>query len=524
MATKEEYRKINCPSCGAPLSPSEETSARCPYCGTVLEKLEPEISSAIVVELRPEVVKTAGSRLLAVVVVAVAMVLVAAGVVLALVLSRVGGTGGGTVPEPMRRSVRGEPIPLPSDRTGPADLLLFTYDIPSSQTFWTYLDGAAPAWRWDSPPLTSNADDVRPVIRGDSVYLVDETRLYALNLADGSVRWQTTLSDKVLNICRDCLQVVGDYVIVLTNDGHLHGLEIPSGRPAWEVVLNETPRQLWQVGGKIAVMDKEAPGDYRSMYMQLRDPTTGQMVQHLQGVCPRDHGEDVLPIYDPIILLAPGGKDVYFFYSGFPGCAQRWDVENARLVWQTAAQEENYYSDLNRQPIWTEQAIYGAYEGQLMAFDTATGERRILMDDPNYELAPVAESGGVLIVLAERTRGSTRYELWGVAVGTSERRWQRLFEGEEPLEEPGAWAGSALSWHLTPRGLMVLHMQQEPRRFVLETIDPQTGATSGQAQIDLADDTWPWEAAAWTNDYLWVTTIKLYALDLGSGELLWKWP
>ncbi|MFN3742559.1 MAG: hypothetical protein ACK4VW_07820, partial [Anaerolineales bacterium] len=57
--------------------------------------------------------------------------------------------------------------------------------------------------------------------------------------------------------------------------------------------------------------------------------------------------------------------------------------------------------------------------------------RRILIDDPNYELAPVAESGGTLIVLAERTRGSTRYELWGVAVSTGERRWQRLFEGEE---------------------------------------------------------------------------------------------
>lgn len=524
MAAREEYRKINCPSCGAPLSPSEEVLARCPYCGTVLEKLEPETATTIVVDLRPKVRGAVRSRTIGIVIAAVVMVLIATCIVVALVLSRVGGPEGGGVHAPMRRSVRYEPIPLPSDRTGPADLLLFTYDVPSDQTFWTYLDGVTPAWRWDSPPLTGSASDVRLLVSGASVYLVDETRLYALNLADGSVRWQTNLSDKVLNVCRDCLQVVGDYVIVLTNDGHLHGLEGPSGRPAWGVVLNETPRQLWQVGGKIAVMDKEAPEDYRSMYMQLRDPTTGQMVQHLQGVCPRDHSEDVLPIYDPIILLAPEGKDVYFFYSGFPGCAQRWDVENARLVWQTVAQEGDYYSGLNRQPIWTEQAIYGAYEGRLMAFDTATGERRILMDDPNYELAPVAESGGTLIVLAERTRGSTRYELWGVAAATGERRWQRLFEGEEPLDKPGAWAGNALSWHLTPRGLMVLHMQKEPRRFVLETIDPQTGATSGQAQIDLGDDAWPWSASVWTNDYVWVTTTTLYALDLATGQLLWKWP
>ena len=65
------------------------------------------------------------------------------------------------------------------------------------------------------------------------------------------------MSDQVSHICQDCLQIIGDWVVALTDDGVLNGIDTQNGDLAWSVRLNETPRQLMNLNGKAGVLDKE---------------------------------------------------------------------------------------------------------------------------------------------------------------------------------------------------------------------------------------------------------------------------
>ena len=522
MAT-DKARTNNCPTCGGPLPPFAGAPANCPFCGAVVERPAAEKPPPRFVETYTVPAAPAARRRGCVnpVAILLAIVLLVGGVLFFLLLPGRGSAPGVIVS--LSRSVWGQVIPVPADRPGPADLLVFTFDSKSSERYLTYLDGTRPAWMWDSPPVDiSKVYRTGVVVRNQKVYLADGTRLWALDQGSGQVAWQASLSDSIISICEGCVRVAGGYVIALSQDGVLQAFEAESGRPAWSVRLNETPRNLWVVNDQVAVVDYEKPNDVYSIVFQLRDPATGEVVQAFAGYCQREYRRSYLRIYDPDVVLDPAGQSIYLLHGSIPGCIQRWNLATGALDWQVWA-EDHSLDRFTAPPLLAGGRIYASYSGRVIAIDGEQGTVDLLLDEVDYELQLQGEQEGTLVVLAQRQRGSTRYELWGVNADSGHVRWRYIPQDEVPIEGPGSSsADKVLAWHLTREGLVVLHLNAEPPTLVVGTIDLRTGQETVLGTAGLDDDYWA--GLSWSDTAAWLTIRKVYTIDLGSGKVVGTWP
>src|SRR5512136_3040534 len=133
--SQEELHTINCPTCGGPIPPFTGSQTRCPFCGATVERPKPE-KPAVQVMVAPisrASAPRAGSSRSCLLVVGLAVLLLVAGVVLFLFIPSKG-------PAPnllvgLSRSVQSPAIPVPTDRQGPADVLVLTYDSGSDQRY-----------------------------------------------------------------------------------------------------------------------------------------------------------------------------------------------------------------------------------------------------------------------------------------------------------------------------------------------------------------------------------------------------
>lgn len=521
--TSDDVRTINCPTCGGPIPPFSGPQTRCPFCGTAVERPATAVPAIqVVTPARVPAQPAARSRGCAgpFFLIGLAVALLAVGVAFFMLLPGKSSAPGFITS--LSRSVQGSAIPVAADRQGLPDLLVFTYDSSSSERYLTYLDGANNTLRWDSPPVSTDVYAAGVVVRNQRVYLADGAVLMALDQGNGQVAWQANLSDNVVHYCENCVQVVGGYVAALSQDGVLQGFEAASGRPAWSVRLNETPRNLWAVKDMVAVLDWEMPNDSDSIVLQLRDPATGQVVQRLPGVCEEGRYEANLPIYDPNIVLDPSGGALFMFYDLLPACVQRWDLATGQVDWQLWA-EDHYFDRFNAPLRMSGGKIYGSYNGRVIAVDVEKGELDLLVDEQDYELALQGEQDGTLIVLARRQRGSARYELWGVNADSGNVPWKYIPQEEEPIEGSGGWAADkGFAWQLTREGLAVLHLNAEPPVLIVGTIDVKTGQETVLGTAGLDDDYWA--GLSWSGDTAWLTVRKVYAIDLVSGKVLSTWP
>jgi outer membrane protein assembly factor BamB len=521
MAT-DKVHSINCPTCGGPIPPFTGSQTRCPFCGTAVERPEEEkpVFRPAVPVTTPARPTTRSRGCVSPLVIGLAILLLAGGVALFLFLP-----SKGTAPDfivSMSRSVQDSAIPVPADRQGPSDLLLSTYDSSSSEHYLTYIDGANATLKWDSPPVSTDVYAGGIVVRNQRVYLVDGATLLALEQSDGKVVWQSNLSDSVAIYCEDCLQVVGGYVIALSQDGVLQAFEAESGRPAWSERLNETPRNMWAVNETVAVIDYETPNDSGSIALQLRDPATGKVVQRFPGVCQNGFREARMSIYGPNIVLDPADNALIMLFDLLPGCVERWNLATGQVDWQLLA-EDHYFDRFNAPLVLSGNRIYASYSGRVIVVDIEQGELDILADEEDYELAVQGEQGGIVIVLARRQRGSTRYELWGIDADSGHVPWKYIPQDEEPIEEAGGWAADkGFAWHLTRDGLAVLHMNAEPPTLVVGTLDLKSGQETVLGTAGLDDDYW--DGLAWSDTTAWLTIRKVYVIDLEAGKVIGNWP
>lgn len=514
MSDSEQYHKITCPSCGAPIRP-EGDQAECPFCGTVVQRSEPSVPF-----VRVEVGRSISARP------AVRQAGLGVGVIVAIALSllALGGFIAWFSVSPQRPSarvisLRGSPFLVPVDREGPADVLAITYDVKNDSNSLTYFDSAERTARWEGPTLSEDSYRAPIAVGGSRVYVVDQAELLALSLDDGTLAWQAPLADTASSSCEGCLRFLDNYVAVLSEDGTLQAFEASTGRPAWSFRLNETPRRLHVLDGHLGAFDLADPEDWRSLSLFLWEPATGDLVRRIPVHCVEGRHTDT-PGTDVPVLVDRSGKQIYLLYGLSPGCAQKWDLDRGVLIWQITVE---YYLDQHHSTtILQGDMIYTGIAGVVLAMDTADGELRQLTAEDDYELIPLAVQENTLVVAARRTRGSERYELWGLDPTSGARRWQIILEEEDLLGNPGAWADPAWAAHLTREGLTLLHLLTEPPRLTVETIDPQTGTSLGQVTSDLDDEYW--QEAIWTNDTVWLLMRKLHAVDLSTGEVLFSWP
>ncbi len=139
----------------------------------------------------------------------------------------------------------------------------------------------------------------------------------------------------------------------------------------------------------------------------------------------------------------------------------------------------------------TSQYIYYYIEDKLVRVDKASGELQVLLTNTDYETLPLAVQGSNLLVRARVTRGSERFELWGLDAASGSRTWQIDMGKARPVEPPDELVGlvdedqSGFTWKLDENGLVLLRFEAAPNQVVVQTIDPAKGTVDQEITVPL---------------------------------------
>jgi hypothetical protein len=139
----------------------------------------------------------------------------------------------------------------------------------------------------------------------------------------------------------------------------------------------------------------------------------------------------------------------------------------------------------------------------------------------------------VAVLRALKARGSARFELWGIDIGSGERRWTLRFDDDGgPFDETGGFSGlltkddKRQSWiaHMTVAGLQIVRVATTPFRYRIETINPADGVSGGVTDVPISGDYTmisP-KLLGWQGQVAWIHFSGDYnAVDVASKKVVY---
>lgn len=385
------------------------------------------------------------------------------------------------------------------------------------------------AWKTDPLPGEGYVDDMAN--DGERLYVVVEADLLAFNLTDGSPAWKTTLPD-ILDAGDDNLVIQDGRVIVMTMDRSIQAYETTTGKEVWNRPLLSYARGL-QVMGRWLVISDYIPGGY-DLNVFLLDPADGSEGRVIFPSCKSDSSWEENLDNTTGILYDNASDALYLFFGSSFGCIQRYDLGNGQLTWETRSETPfgtNFYGFNHFQ---TSDSIFFGDDSSLFNLDKGSGTLKLLVQDDAYALVPLTVSGDTLLTLARRTKGSERFELWGLDSASGKRTWQLVPENASPIDPPFEMSGlvdkdeSGWTWQLTPNGLLLIQFQAEPNQLVLTTYNLADGSTLDEQTVPVKGVVGDFYSIpgiiGWHNAEMYFNLDgMLYVLDIASGQLVLKY-
>lgn len=544
----DHIRAFDCPSCGAPLEMPKEHQRlfQCNFCGTTLEDLSPpqeqktrqkpkvvvhstSVSRNTTTQIHPtpKSSKRAGWIILLII-----MGFAGASVIIPLWLTGEIDIGGSLANQFNRIRIYSFGLTrlLPSDNDSEPDIIGVTYNSDETNRM-VYVDfDADPYLRWQSEPLGEGSSYTynQMVANQTSIFMAYETTLIALNRQDGVIQWQLELSDQVSPICQDCLQIFDDWILTLTDDGMLNGIDAQNGELAWIVRLNETPRQLVNLGGRAGVLDEE-DGD---VGINVYAPETGTLLQRVVPQCPNEvfpNSPQTLGIYNPI-LVTSDGESINIPISGYdPGCLQKINPATLAVEWETSIPSK-ILTSMDWEPyLLTDKMLYTSDGHNLFAVSLIDGSYQTVASDEDHNLIPVAEQNGLLITLAESTRGTRRYSLWGFKVHTQSKLWQfepvaeEFYDGSSSVVyDDGLWSVGSDSDQP-----IILEAFSDPGIVTFTVLNPMDGSAivKNTFEVNKDDSSYWMQIPGWDGARIYLEMdARLWLFDTLTGTKVADWP
>lgn len=517
----QKPQSLVCPSCGAPLKVKEdETRVECQYCHATVELPEDEQPPILISPPTIEYHYVQPRRRLGWIFILVLLLVVGAFALPFILIAST--TTRSTTPGVSVYSIT-SPLLLP----GSNQVLGITYNSDETRRPALLDFDQSNPLLWQAEDLGDEAYRARFLVTETQVVAAMDARLFALNRTDGALLWETSLSDALPVGCEGCLQEADGRLFALTQLGTLHAYDLASGQQIWNTGLEETPRELYLFGSGPAVVDT-LDG---TPTIVIFDPASGQRLQEIAPTCPNHVFEDDPQEMDSSPMLWTDADRRYFYLAyGFwePGCLEKWDAQSGERLYQSLLPEDLVRGDLLHLQAGDLTVLAPASGSQVWLLENVSGEARQLVADENYNLRPVALQGQVVVVEAKRSRGSARYELWGISTASGERLWQFIPQGEEPASENitsiidsgGVYAVQAL-----PGGLALLQAFDDPARITLETLNFQTGVSQGQVSYTPKETSiFSLEVIGWRENQVWLQSDGLLVLEINSGKRLYSWP
>jgi hypothetical protein len=427
------------------------------------------------------------------------------------------------------RKARGRVLPMPALGDVRSPDLLITNWAPSadSETFfvsYTAQHDKARKVLWEKA-FKEAGSWYYPIATFDRerIYYVVESRLLAWNRADGADAWEAPLSDVVWHRCVNCIQRVAGNVVVLTEDYVLQGVDAEDGQEAWTVRLNDsaTARSgFYVIDGQIVLLDDIAP-DVHDSAVHFYDADDGGLIRQIAPTCPDADDEPRFDADEVFFEVGSArGDRVYFGYTCWGDLyVEVWDLGNGESLWVEALPEE---ASGIASAMLGQKALYLITYGGLFAVSLDDGQAELLAEevDPDYDVLLIAERGDTVLARARRTRGSTRYELWGLEPG-GKRAWRHEMEADTLLDVDSGIAD--WGFRFTADGLLIAQVLDDPDRILVETLDVETGQVIRESSVEVEHSSL--DDIVWTGQYGFLSVWgDVHAVDLESGTVEAEWP
>jgi outer membrane protein assembly factor BamB/ribosomal protein L7/L12 len=409
----------------------------------------------------------------------------------------------------------------------PPDFAALLYDSGKDIRFIGLVDGTTGKLRWKTEKLSGNGFPNAIESNADVVITANDTDLLANRLMDGSLIWQAQMPDR-LNYGDITLLVTAGLVITDNADQSLQAYDVETGELVWSRRLTGYDRDLRLIGQYLVVVDYI--DDSYDYVLMLLDPVTGNPQRVIQITCKhQDYSYNAVDTESGLVY-DEAANALFIVSDGSYGCITRLDLSSGQLVWQASVDDSFSFLPNGFQSLLTETNLYFSTGNDIMSVDKSDGTTAVLLTNPDYDLLPLAAAGDKMIVLTRRTRGTERFELWGVNPTSGERLWQIDMQEAEPIDPPYEMVGLVddidwgWTWKLTSSGMAVIKFRGEPNQIILETFNPADGTSLGEQTIKLARVSGDFysipQVIGWQDDTAYFSVeSNLYALDIGTGKL-----
>jgi outer membrane protein assembly factor BamB/ribosomal protein L7/L12 len=410
---------------------------------------------------------------------------------------------------------------------GPMDVVSLFYNPDADTRLIGFLEGSTGKLRWQAEPLAGDGFAEAITTDDNQVYVANGTALLAYRKSDGSLAWQALMPDK-LNYGRANLLIADGRVLTLNADQSLQAYDPATGSLVWSRRLAGYDRTLRLMGDSLVAIDYlDASYTYSLVFL---DPADGSEQRILTPSCQVDQYSSVTLDPDSGLLYVEAENALYLVYDSPYGCVQRLDFSLGQMTWQAVPEEGFNFPSDGFTSLMSDASFYFSSGDQLLVVDKSTATLQALLVNEDYAFIPLAVTGDTLVVRARRTRGTERFELWGVNLTTGAPLWQLDLQGAGPVDPPDEMSGlidetnSGWTWRLTPVGLILVTFQANPNQLILATINPSDGSRANERTIPLKNVTGDFYSIptiiGWQGDLLYLSVdSNILALDVATGEL-----
>lgn len=407
----------------------------------------------------------------------------------------------------------------------------FHVDAPDAERYkliWVDTQKSDARWRF------TTSLQARFATGPEVVVVADKTRLIGLDRVMGSTLWEATLPDQLAGPCANCLTVIGQRIVAVTNDGQLTGYDVKTGRKVWSQRLSALNR-LMLLGEQLLVLERTNKDPYavQATVLDVDGKTQGQFA--IQCVQQGQSRPIVGYTYEGYAVDA-ASKSLYAWYGSPNSCLQKYDLATGKLTWSAPTKARSTQHD-DAAMLVADGRVFAGGSTTLVTGDGA-GKVTELMTDPDYDLRPYAAQGDTLVIRAQRTRGTRRWELWGVDIATGSRQWQVIFDKDGgPMREPDRASGllskdrddEIWSANLTPGGLAIVRVSAKPSlQATVEVVGLKDGVSAGRKALPLKTGSLlvsiPTEIE-WRGDTAWLLIDNtVYAINTKSAAVEYQVP
>jgi outer membrane protein assembly factor BamB len=412
------------------------------------------------------------------------------------------------------------------EKNASPDIALSFYNSNADNRFIGLVDGTTAKLSWHAAPLAGDGYVDAIASGSDLVYAASGTDLLAYHKTDGSLAWQAQMSDK-LNYGTSTLLVAAGRLITNNADQTIQAYDAETGNPIWSKRLSAYDRTLRLMGNSLVVIDYT---DNNYTYgLVFLDPASGDQQNSITPTC-TSNGYTSNIDTDTGFVYDQAENALFVVYDSAYGCVQRLDMASGQATWDVSSQNSFSFAMDGFQYLMTDSTLYFSNGNDLLAVDKSAGTMEVLLTNPDYNLLPLAISGDKMIVRARRTRGTERFELWGLDAASGAQVWQMDLQGADPIDPPDEMSGLidktdwGWTWKLIPGGLVVINFKGEPNQLVMQTFNPADGTSQGQQTIALNKISGDFYSiptvVGWQGSVVYLSVeSNLYSLDVTTGKL-----